>query len=191
MPDSTQDWIMDYVNGNAGLTGDNVDLHGLNTDPTIRFTGAELAQLDLTLSKYLPAADRCIIGQVAGGALEESEFWFWESSALSAQAYCKTDVTFDSQIAILRQKSPILADLIVKKTHAATTATKTHYQNQKSQDKANTIGAIAGKAAEAEKKLESTASDVLNIAPRAAAVALVGAVLVVAAVAAIVYLPKK
>ena len=162
-------------------------LAGVNPDTSVRFTGDELLTLCSNLQPHFGEDTVCIIGQCLGGALERGEtqgsgltdelFSYFQSDDLTAQHYCKTDLTFDVALGRVREKFPALAEFILAKRATVKQATTAHYDEQRSQDTSKVIQA----GADAGKKLADTVSGVLDIAPATLAVAVV----VVAAIAAL------
>ena len=174
------EYYKSWADGTSSVTDPSGDLTGFNLDTSVRFTSDELATLAQRLDKYFGESTVCIIGQCLGGALEDDDLHFWESTALTAQTYCKTDMTFNQAIAAVRERSPTLADFIVAKRAAAKNATMKHYEKQAEQDRA----AVYDAAAEGAKKVAETVGNTLNIAPAAGAVGIVVALAVVAVVLA-------
>ena len=174
------DYYKSWADGTSSVTDPSGDLVGFNPDTSVRFTSDELALLAQRLDKYFGESTVCIIGQCLGGALEDDDLHFWESKALTAQTYCKTDMTFEQAIAAVRERSPSMADFIVAKRSAAKTATLKHYEAQAEQDR----GKVYAAAAEGAEKVVDTIGETLSIAPVAVAVGIVVALAVVAVVLA-------
>lgn len=157
----------------AAFTNDGKkDVDGINPDTSVRLSSAELQVVASRIATWLPADAACIIGAVAGGALEDSWFDLF-TSPLSAQSTCHTKMSFDTACDLLAEKSPSLALLVRAKSAAATMATEQHYSEQTKQDRA----AVIETGAAAVKQVAGAAVDAVtgtfSIAPYALAAAVV------------------
>jgi hypothetical protein len=170
---------MDYINklANGEPTSAHDDLAGLNLDTSVRFTSLELATLSQKLQKYFGQDTVCIIGACLGGSLEDSDaqgsglldnLVSWahlDSTATTAQTYCKTDLTFKQAVATVRERSPSLADLIVAKRNPAKKAAIVSLDKKEAQDTQKVIDAEISIVKDVGKAITTT----LDFAPWALA----------------------
>ena len=108
---------LDFWTNTGGSVYDN-----FNKDPSIRFTDVELIALQTVLGQMIPAANACVVANVAGGALEHSLLPWGQDYNGSVQQYCKTELSFDEAIKALEDSDPKFAAFVRLKGGVATAA---------------------------------------------------------------------
>ena len=167
-------------------------LKGINPDTSKRFTADELLQLDTNMGHDFPDGVKCIIGSCLGGALEDDDVqgsgpisWLvsavgLQNDALSAQSYCRTDLTFGQALDQVQEKSPVLAEFIRAKRATVKQLTVAHYDKQIAQDKTKVLQTYQDTAEKAGDALTGA----LNLTPVAVAVGIVVALAIAAVIVA-------
>lgn len=109
---------------------DELQVAGVGMNPDDRLeTANEIATVTRYVQSYCSKDATCVVSACLGGARDTSDFGLLESEALSAQAACSTEVTFDDAVAYVERADPQFADWLRAKAKAA--ATKVRIQDER------------------------------------------------------------
>jgi len=104
---------------------------GVGMEPEERLDSAnEIATVTRYVQQFCTKDATCVVSACLGGARDDSELGMLESDALSAQAACSTEVSFDDAVMRVERNDPVFAAWIREKAKAATT--KIRIQDERS-----------------------------------------------------------
>ena len=181
-------WGLDfaYADPAASKHSDlDVYLKGINKDSSRRLSGDDLVQLGNNMAGILNEDEWCILSSVLGGALENTQVqgtsWmdaltYWtggQNEINSAQATCRTDITFSDVWDKVFKKSPKLAEWLQNNRNHVTTKIEAQYDYQRQETANRVVQAEANAVKNAADAVSDTASGIFKWTPRVLAAVVV------------------
>lgn len=120
---------------------------GMNPDDRLE-TANEIATVTRYVQSYCSKDATCVVSACLGGARDTSDFGLLESEALSAQAECSTEVTFDDAVAYVERADPQFAEWLRAKAKAAATKVRIQDDRTAEAERAKVVNELGNAAAD-------------------------------------------
>ena len=104
---------------------ENLSKTGIDMTPENRLSDANAVNtVTHFVTQFVGNDATCVVSACLGGAQDVSQIGILDSHAITAQAQCSTEITFDDAVKRVAEKDPQFADWLRQKAKAATDKTR-------------------------------------------------------------------